>query len=62
MKFKQELSAEDFELSHDIFCKKYRHQPNYFALLAAKKAGPVEEKKATPKVSSKKKSTKKIEE
>lgn len=60
MKFKQELSAEDFELSHDIFCKKYRHQPNYFALLAAKKAGPVEKKVA--KKSEAKKSTKKIEE
>lgn len=52
MKFKQELDAADFELSHDIFCKKYRHQPNYFALLAAKKAGPVEKpvkKKASKK-------------
>ena len=61
MKFKQELSAEDFELSHDIFCKKYRHQPNYFALLAAKKAGPKLEKKVVKK-SEAKKSAKKIEE
>ena len=64
MKFKTELSKEDFELSHEVFCKKYRHQPNYFTLLAEKKAGPKvevkEEAEGAPKKSKKK--SKKLEE
>jgi hypothetical protein len=34
-----ELTKEDYELSHEVFVKKFRHLPNYFKLLELKKKG-----------------------
>lgn len=40
-----ELTKEDYELSHEKFVKKFRHEATYFKLLFQKKQGYTEPKK-----------------
>lgn len=62
MKFVKELTKEDIELEHEVFVNKFRHQPNYFDLLAKKKAGEAVEEtvEETAEKEVKKPSTKKV--